>query len=265
MEKPLILIVNDDGIQSPGLYAAAEAVAHLGELLIAAPKEQQTSMGRARPRNAPLGIIEQTTVPINGQDHPAYAVHATPAMAVSHAVLEIAPRKPAMCISGVNYGENVAYSLLSSGTVGAAFEAASHNIPALAISIETDIHTAHTRDYPMLDYAATKHFTRTIAERLLAQGLPPHVACLNLNVPNDATPETDMRVTRISGINFYDFLEEQAQRDFSQPFKPAEHKVPDGAEPDSDVQAVVIDRVVSLTPIARNITADRAFLTDWMR
>ena len=42
--KPLILLTNDDGIDSPGLLAMAEAIEDLGELLIAAPAIQQTSM-----------------------------------------------------------------------------------------------------------------------------------------------------------------------------------------------------------------------------
>jgi len=46
--KPLILLTNDDGIHSPGLAAAADALHSLGDLIIVAPHEQQTSMGRSR-------------------------------------------------------------------------------------------------------------------------------------------------------------------------------------------------------------------------
>ena len=46
-EKPLILLTNDDGIDSPGLLAAAEAVASLGDILVAAPHDQQTGAGRS--------------------------------------------------------------------------------------------------------------------------------------------------------------------------------------------------------------------------
>lgn len=51
----MILITNDDGTGSPGLAAMAEAVMELGELVIAAPANQQTSMGRAFPRIEQLG------------------------------------------------------------------------------------------------------------------------------------------------------------------------------------------------------------------
>ena len=48
--RPLILVTNDDGIDSAGLAAAARGAMKVGEVIIAAPSEQQTAMGRAYPR-----------------------------------------------------------------------------------------------------------------------------------------------------------------------------------------------------------------------
>ena len=45
--RPLILVSNDDGIASPGLLAVVEAVAPLAEVLVVAPKTQQTASGRS--------------------------------------------------------------------------------------------------------------------------------------------------------------------------------------------------------------------------
>lgn len=70
--KPLILVSNDDGIHSPGLKAAAEAVMELGELVIAAPACQQTSMGRAFPRTDELGKIERVKLMLNGKEVTGY-------------------------------------------------------------------------------------------------------------------------------------------------------------------------------------------------
>lgn len=58
-DRPIILVTNDDGLLSPGLRAAAEAVADLGELLLVAPAMQQTAMSRAFVRDADAGAIEQ--------------------------------------------------------------------------------------------------------------------------------------------------------------------------------------------------------------
>lgn len=116
---PLILITNDNGIQSPGLFAAAQAVADMGKLLVSAPLSQQTGMPRAFPRHPGLGTIKEFELNINGKPIVGYGVDGSPAFAVAHGVLELADRKPALCISGINYGENLGQSLPRSGIVGA--------------------------------------------------------------------------------------------------------------------------------------------------
>ena len=58
--RPLILITNDDGVFSPGLAAVAEAVQPLGDLLLVAPRWQQTTMGRAFPRTDGVGRVGST-------------------------------------------------------------------------------------------------------------------------------------------------------------------------------------------------------------
>ena len=41
MQKKQILLTNDDGIRSPGLWAAAEALSMLGYVTVAAPREHR--------------------------------------------------------------------------------------------------------------------------------------------------------------------------------------------------------------------------------
>ena len=87
--KPTILFTNDDGIRSPGLWAAVAAFRGAGKLLVAAPREQQSGMGRSMPHYSE-GRIFPYDVPIDCEDCSAYAVDGTPAQAVQHAVLELA-------------------------------------------------------------------------------------------------------------------------------------------------------------------------------
>ena len=105
--RPLIIVVNDDGIRFPGLAAAARAAARHGDVLICAPHVQQTSMGRAYPRTEEMGIIEE--VDFAPYDK-AYAIHSSPAYAAAHAILELAPRKPDLLVSGINAGGNLGRS-----------------------------------------------------------------------------------------------------------------------------------------------------------
>jgi 5'-nucleotidase len=252
----LILITNDDGVFSPGLRAAAEAVAGLGDLLIAAPRTQQTGMSRALPGGDDVGIIEETTILIHGKPHPAYGIHAAPALAVVYAVLELAPRAPDLCISGINYGENIGLTISASGTVGAALEASVFRIPALAISREAPLHLHRAPDYGDLDWTAARDVTRLIAEKTLQHGLPPGVAALNVNVPDGATPHTEIRVT-IQSQQAHVYFVAPGAREFAQRFAlPLAPTVDLSAlEPDSDIQAFLYDKVVSVSPLTARLAA----------
>jgi 5'-nucleotidase len=253
-EHPLILVTSDDGIHSPGLRAAVRAVLGLGEVIVSAPCEQQTGSGRSF-SSAHDGAIHEVEFHIDGCQVPAYGVHGSPSQAVIYAAVELVPRKPALCVSGINSGENVGSVITSSGTVGAAMEAADAGIPALAVSLETEIRY-HYEHSEAIDFSAATHFARLFSLRLLSQPMPPDVDLLKVDVPNDATPETSWRVTRLSRQRYYrplpsgrTYLAEKRRLGYD--------IIVDRAtlEPDSDVHAVLVDRVVSVTPLSLNLTS----------
>ena len=254
--KPLILITNDDGILSPGLRAAAVAVKHLGDLLIVEPRYQQTSMSRSFPKGDGIGIIEKISLEIEGTTHVGYAVHGSPAQAVSHAVLELTSRKPDLCLVGINYGENLGTGLFPSGTIGAAFEASTYGIPGLGVNLEASIEMQHSSDYNPLDWKTAMHFTSYFADLILNEGLPKEIGVLNVNIPITATPETPIRKTRQSMQDYFVF-KKPSNRDFSKGFRlQTEVKIDEASlEPDSDIKACILDRVVSVTPLTQDITA----------
>src|SRR5262249_22013848 len=144
---------------SPGLKAAAEAVIGMGDVICVAPQSQQTSMGRAFTRDPRNGVIRLQQFQIGDTLVRAYGVHGSPALAVSHAILELCDRNPSLCISGINYGETLGLSVFPSGTVGAAFEAHSYDIPAIAVSMESPIAQQHSSEFGDLDWTASKFFT----------------------------------------------------------------------------------------------------------
>ncbi|MEO0562292.1 MAG: 5'/3'-nucleotidase SurE [Chloroflexota bacterium] len=265
-ECPLILVVNDDGIMSPGLHATIEVGLMLGEVLVVAPAGQQTAMGRSRPSGPTIGIINPIELDIQGKPQPAYAVEGSPALCVAHALCELTPQKPDLCLSGINYGENIGYSVTASGTLGAALEASSFDIPAIAASIGTPLSMTHASEYAELDWTAAKAHLHALAKTVLARGMPDGVAVLNLNVPSDATPQTEQRVTSLSTQNYYvfDYVGPDA-RDYSQAHRLSEHRVDDRElfEPDSDVYGFVFDGIVSITPIARKLSAPLQGVSAW--
>lgn len=200
-KKPHILLTNDDGIRSPGLWAAASELSKIGYVTVAAPRHQSTGMGRSLPSTSD-GVIQKEKVQVNGQEWDVYAVGGSPAQAVLHGVLEIVPHKPDLVVSGINYGENVGLGITISGTVGAAMEAANMGFPALAVSLETDPHH-HLSYSDEVDFSAAGYFTGYFARLLLEKELFKGVDLLKVEVPRHATPKTEWEVSRLSRLRYY--------------------------------------------------------------
>ena len=254
MSDRLILLTNDDGIHSPGLWTAAAALQALGEVVVVAPQHQCTSIGRSMPTTS-TGRITLFTEARAGRVWTAYAVDGTPAQAVQHALLEILPRRPDLVVAGINYGDNVGTGVTVSGTVGATLEAATFGLPALAVSQDTDpeYHYSHSDN---VDFSGAGYFTAYFAERIMAAPLPPDVDILKVEVPRHATPATPWAMTRLSRTRFY-FPVKADRTDWSQP-GPLGYRVEiehDRLEPDSDVRAVAVDGVVAVTPLSVDLTS----------
>lgn len=263
--RPLILITNDDGINALGLRAAAEAALSMGDVLIVAPKTRQTAMGRSFPHSDLQGVIEKRTGPLGSGTISYYAVNGSPAQAVAHGVLEISPRRPALCISGINNGENLGATNLISGTVGGALEAAAFGIPALAVSVGPEDPGLFAQPYDEEDWAVAISVIRRFGSTVLGGRLPRPVALLNINIPWSATLQTEIRTTTQSRQNQY-ICAKPGPRDFSQPVRlPVCEQIDlDILESESDLYAFCIDRVISVTPMACDLTArdERGALID---
>jgi 5'-nucleotidase len=251
---PHILLTNDDGIRSPGLWAAASALAELGYVTVVAPREQSSGMGRSLP-NTSDGIISEEQVQVNGQAWGVFAVGGSPAQAVMHGVYEVLKHKPDLVVSGINYGENVGSGVTISGTVGAALEAAALGIPALAVSLETDVaqHLSYSEE---VDFSTAAVFTARLARSLLRNKLPADVHALKVEVPADATVRTSIEWTRISMQRYYEPVAPQ-RSSWSEPGRFGYRGVGDlGAEPPgTDAHALRVLRHVALTPLSLDLTS----------
>jgi 5'-nucleotidase len=248
-----ILVTNDDGIESPGLWAAVKTLLPLGKVIVAAPREQQTSTGRSMPVTSD-GHITRYPYFLDGQEIEAYAIGGTPAQSVLHAILEIMPEDPDLVVSGINYGENVGSGVTISGTVGAALEAGSQRIPALAVSLQ--MLSENWFSYENLDFSTAAHYTAMFARSLLAIGLPIDVDLLKIEIPASATIQTPWRVTRQSRVRYYSpYLIREGGWDARGYISARIEVNPNDVEPDSDVQAVLYDQVVSVTPLSIDLTS----------
>ncbi len=254
MTTPLILLTNDDGIKSPGLWAAAEAVMELGEIFVVAPTTQQTSMSQSLCGND-NERLHKIDYKINGRAIPAYHADCSPAQLIIHALqILFSDRKPNLLVSGINYGENLGSNISISATCGAAFQAASEGISALAVSLQTDIknHFKHAD----LDWDTAKHFTRYFTEMMLGSDMPDDVDVVNINVPADACLDTSWKITRQSRQPYFvnrikNLTLESEIGDGQCVIGFDENKL----EPDSDIHAIANGHVVSVTPLSIDKTS----------
>ncbi len=256
MDAYQILLTNDDGINSPGLWAAAEALSALGFVHVAAPREQYSGAGRSMPSTSD-GKIETQWVTVHGKEWTVYAVGGSPAQTVEHAMLEILPRLPDLVVSGINFGENIGIGVTASGTVGAAMEAAVFKIPALAVSLETppEYYLSHSDD---IDFSVAAYFTAMFARKILQGMLPEGMDVLNLNVPAGANIHTPWKVTCLSREPYYELTAPERQS-WAEPAK-VRYRPMENAKhlPGTDCYAIRSERLVSVSPLSIDMTAHSA-------
>lgn len=181
-KKLKILVTNDDGIDSPGLNALAEKMKELGEVIVAAPKRQQSAVSHALNISYPLRVKK-----VNRDDKFfGYAISGTPADCVKIAIAELIESKPDLVVSGINHGQNTSINVMYSGTIAAATEGMLLGIPSMAVSLGS-----HD---PGKDCSAAAEYSLYIAKKILDINLPENTL-INVNVP--AVPEGEIKGIRI--------------------------------------------------------------------
>jgi 5'-nucleotidase len=235
--RPLILLSNDDGVQAPGLAASIEALAPLGDLVVAAPDRERSATSHSISLERPLRVEEIRPG--------VFSIDGTPADCVYLAVLHLVGRRPDLCVSGINHGFNLGSDVFYSGTVAAAVEAALRGVPAIAVSLER-------RRHP--DFAAAGAFVRALAQEVLARGpgtvLPD--ALLNVNLPS--APVGAYEITFLGKRVYRDLVDVRQDlrgRSYYWIGGPEEH-VDD--VPGSDCSAVRAGRA-SVTPLGLDLTS----------
>ena len=254
------LISNDDGITASGILAAKKAVDELCETYVVAPEHQQSGIGHALTLNEPLRINERTL----RDGSKGYWVTGTPTDAVTLALFEIMDEKPDIMISGINTGFNLGKAeLTTSGTIGAAIEAASFNIPAIAISQEV------TRDdikfdtgEVEIDFDFAGKMLKKIAKIILKKGLPEGIDLLNVNIPANPINEEFEVVTL--GKRMYVPIIEKRLDPREKPYywiggDPYESDVPG-----TDGHALRKYQKTTVTPLKIDLTSDMSLLKEWL-
>lgn len=166
-ERPLVLLTNDDGIDSPLLNRLADALesrVHC-ELLVLAPERQRSAMSHTITLHKPLRV--------EPRGHGRYAVSGTPVDCVYVGLMKLASRPLSLVISGPNDGYNLGTDVFYSGTVGAAMEGGLRGVPSLAVSVGRDPEPAVTDAVDLVC---------GLAQKIIHEPLPEGTV-LNVNVP----------------------------------------------------------------------------------
>ncbi len=170
MERPLILISNDDSIYARGLHELVNLLQPLGDIVVVAPDAPRSGAAGSLTVNRPLFVSkveERAGVTL-------YKCSGTPTDCVKLALHDIVPRRPDLVIGGINHGDNSAVNVHYSGTLGVVLEGCMKGIPSIGFSLCD--HDPNANFAPMLPYV------KQITSEVLTHGLPTGV-CLNVNAP----------------------------------------------------------------------------------
>ncbi|MFA7616700.1 MAG: 5'/3'-nucleotidase SurE, partial [Weeksellaceae bacterium] len=171
--KPLILVTNDDGITAPGIRALIKMMNEIGEVYVIAPDSPQSGMGHAITIDSTL-FCEKVKIDDGSQSDREWACSGTPVDCVKLGVNRILPRRPDICISGINHGSNSSINVIYSGTMSAAVEAGVDGIPAIGFSLCDFSYSA--------DFFAAKNYIQQIVRSAIENRMKKGMV-LNVNIP----------------------------------------------------------------------------------
>ena len=199
MKKPLILIVNDDGINAPGIRKLISIMNDFGEVVVVAPDGPQSGKGHAITIES---TIRCDKVIIDDGPQIEYSCSGTPVDCVKLAVNKLITRKPDLCVSGINHGSNSSINVIYSGTMSAAVEGALEGIPSIGFSLLDYSHEAN--------FSEGEKYIRKITQSVLNNSLPDGV-CLNVNIPKSVEGKKikGVKVCRQAKANWVEEFDER--------------------------------------------------------
>ncbi|MDQ1328907.1 MAG: 5-nucleotidase SurE [Candidatus Poribacteria bacterium] len=179
----IILVTNDDGINSEGIRVLADAMSEIGEVFIVAPDRQRSAVGLSITLDQPLRVERLSDK--------KFSVNGMPTDCVELAIYKLMETPPDLVISGINDGQNLGYDIYHSGTVGAAITGTMFGIPSIAISIALSDEYQNNIRYDTAANIAVKVSKAVIENKI------PHGKLLNVNVPNLPISELEgIEITR---------------------------------------------------------------------
>ncbi|MEJ2271633.1 MAG: 5'/3'-nucleotidase SurE [Candidatus Bathyarchaeota archaeon] len=257
---PTILVINDDGINSIGLFTLVKHLKNLGELIIVTPSDEKSGIGKA----ISIGQINVASATLM-DGIKAFTTTGTPADSFLIAVNKIMKRMPDLLVSGINIGPNLGIDdLLTSGTIGATFEAAIHDVPAIALSycvskISSKIIDKNKVSINDLEVTATLGYKAS--KHVLEKGMPSDVDIISINVPENA----DLNKIALTNLCYdgYNDIHTEVENGYKIKSWALRH-YPDG-HPGTDLHAIKTGNYISVTPIKLEFLHNTQAMKDLMK
>jgi len=241
-----VLVTNDDGVHSPGLRLLYQFASGLGEVDVVAPESPKSATGLGITLHKPLRMYE---VDICG--FRAVATSGTPSDTVYLATLGLG-RRYDLVLSGINLGDNTSLQvILSSGTLGAAFQAALLGIPAVAYSAYIESWDEILNDAEALHIMSA--VVRAIASYVLKHGMPAGVDVISVNFPRRLRRGVTARLVRSAKLRYAQLVERRTDpRGIHYFWLYGKDLEP---EQDTDVYVVLKEGNVAVTALTLNLNA----------
>jgi 5'-nucleotidase len=240
--NPRILIVNDDGIDAPGILLLEEVARQFSDdIWVVAPDEERSGAGHSLSLSHPIRVKQR--------DERHFSVKGTPTDCALLGVYELlGDKRPDILLSGINRGPNLAEDITYSGTASAAIEGAMLGIPSVALSqvwsYQTPVH-----------WDTARHYTAQLLPRLLAMDWQQG-SFVNVNFPHCPLADvTGVRVTTQGMRPPGSFRPIPRVDERHVPYYWIKIAFPDGGAADGNDLAAARDHAVSITPMQLDMTA----------
>ncbi len=248
MDKPLILISNDDGYEAKGIRSLVDMLRGMGDIIVCAPDSPRSGFSRAFSLTT-LSLTHRAHEDANGCMVDVWSCSGTPVDCVKMAYAKLCPRKADIIIGGINHGDNKSTNAHYSGTVGIIIEGALKGVPSVAFSLCDFSADA--------DFQPMRQLVQGVVKKVLSTGLPPYV-CLNINVPVDWNGET--RCVRMSRGHWRNEVDERAHPATGRPYYWMTGYYQNDEPTATDTDAWAIEHgYCAITPLTADMTADYHF------
>ncbi|MDV3244136.1 MAG: 5'/3'-nucleotidase SurE [Nitrososphaerales archaeon] len=247
--RKLVMVTNDDSVHSNGVIDLARSIARYADVIIVAPEQPQSATALSLTFHKPLRVSK-----VNRGEFDCFAVSGSPGDCVLIGVNRLLPRRPDLVASGINIGDNNTFEdILASGTVAAALEAALTGIPAIAFSMEVGEESLFTIEYAQPDFAAAASVAGQIVRDVLENGMPGGAELLNVNFPSKMDSSTKVVLTDVGRRKYTQKVlvrKDPRGRPYYWLFGERLSVFP----PNSDAEAVLTKRRISITPLVLNMS-----------